>query len=234
MRTTTSVWQVEKDTFDGHTYLRITSGKWFYDPDNNRVVVPSTYKDPDSHNEISIWDMNSNLYGDPNSTFALKTLPNSLSVEYFVGNGMAIDVPIKAVGPGPSYQLEAECVQFIHNHSDDNQAAPTGVVSDPMPDMGESVPLKTNNNQRVPLKWQVYNHEPLYWDRSVRWLIGDELKAGAWSDDAVLGVFSGGKGGNTSDLGAGAAARRGCERHRHVLRSPNTILSGQSTFTLRQ
>jgi hypothetical protein len=155
------VWEVEKDTFDGHDYLRIKSGRWFYDPDNNRVVLPSTYKDPDSHDELNIWDLNSNLYGDPNTIFSLKTLPSTLSVEYFVGNGMPIEVPVTAVGPGPSYQLEAECVQFIHNHSDDAQAAPAGISSDPMPDMGSSLPLKTNNLNTVPLKWQVYNHEPL-------------------------------------------------------------------------
>jgi hypothetical protein len=221
------VWQVEKDTFDGQDYLRITGGAWYYDYKSNRLVFPDHYVDPVSGDNVSIWSINSSLYGDPNKTFNVKTLPNMVLCEYFVGNGMPIDVPITSYGPGPSYQLEAESVSFIHNHSDDNQTAPAGITSDPMPDMGESVPLKTNNNQRVPLKWQVYNHEPLYWDRSVRWLIGDELKAGAWSDDAVLGVFSGGKGGNTSDLGAGAALGGAVKGTATFYGAPNTILSGQ-------
>ncbi len=222
------LWGVAKDSVGGRQYLRLTAGQWFYDYQTNVVRFPVYYRDPDSHELVSVWQMNSALYLDPDNPFLLKTLPQLCSVEYITGLGVPIDVTAVAAGSGPSYQLEGECVQFISGESDNDSATPpAGVTSDRLPSMGDSVPLKNRSGQTMAMKWHVYNHSPLFWGPSVGWIVGNELPAGGWGDAATMGLFTGNHGFNTADLGPGAALGGTVSGTVTLYGSPSTILSGQ-------
>lgn len=228
-------WTVEKDSFNEIDYLRITAGMWYYDFTMNTINISPYYKDPDTGNLIPLWTINTALYNSLTTQFTLKTLPNMLVVQYYTGNGMPVDVAVTSIGAGPSYQLEAESVQFIAQTGDDG--LPPGMTSDPLPSMGMSVPLKTNNNQRVALNWQVYNHQPLVWGaNSLQWLVGDELGPGAWGRDDLFNVMTGGLGdsidkigypdGEGGTLGQSPIIGGGVAGTCTLYGAPNTILSG--------
>jgi hypothetical protein len=230
---TTFYFTAASDTFDNHTYLKLTQGMWYYDYTNNTIVIPTQYKDPTTSNMVSLWSMNQTLYSDPANNFTLKTLPNMLLVEYFVGNGTSIDVQVKAIGQGPSYQLEPDSVCFIVGEGlGAGQAPPVGHTSDPMPSMGMSVPLKTNSGERVALHWQVYNHGPLVWDnlnnQYVSWIVGDELGAQQWGQGDIFNVMTGGLGDSLDQIGivSGGAIGGFVTGTCTIYGAPNTILSG--------
>lgn len=220
-------WTVVNDTFDGITYQRIVGGKWYYDSSRNIIVTPVYYLDPEDDTLKGIWNLNLDLYQNENNTFNLKTLPSLIYVEFIVSNGVSVDVKVTACGAGPSYQLEPECVTVIKNHSnDDTDAAPEGFESESLPDRGESVRLKLKNNERVPLKWMVYNHEPIIWKNSVAWVVGDEALPAGWGD-GIYDVFTG-NGRRISEIKPNNGARIGGLATGKVTLygSPNTILSG--------
>jgi hypothetical protein len=221
------LWSVEKDRFNGRDYLRVNGGMWFYDYQSNCIVLPTYYRDPDSHNLVSIWQLNQTLYLDKVNLFTLKTLPSNIGVEYIVGLGASIDLACTAHGPGPSYQLEAECVQFISGESDgDTVPLPSGASSDKLPAIGDSVPLKNRRGDTMPMKWHVYNHSPIYWPSSVGWLVGNELPPGGWGDNQLMNVLTGNHGFNTADMGPGAVIGGIATGTVTLYGSPNTILSG--------
>jgi hypothetical protein len=225
---TTFVWTITQDTYDGRTYKRITAGKWYYDFDQNRVVLPTQFVDQYDGNKLkNIWDLNLELYNTATNPLPVKTLPSSLFVEYLVGLGVPVDVDAAAFGPGPSYQLEREAIRFIAGHSDNDTVNAPGPF-DPMPSMGDSVRLKNNDGNRIPMKWHVYNHDPMTWQTSVAWLVGDELGAGEWDDNSMLGVFSGKRGPDMSNLGPGAALGGKAAGTVTFYGSSSTILSGQA------
>jgi len=217
--------------------LEIVGGKFYYDSRNNAIVVPLYYMDPDTNQKVSIWQLNAALYDDPNIAFKLQTLPGELRVDYFSGNGLSVTVPVEACGTGPSYQLDRECVCFIANHSNDVEASnlPPFVQSDSgtLPDMGTSEAIttfgpdgKANGSQAHPLKWLVYNHDPIIGGTNVGWLVGDELGPSKWSDSDILSLLTGGHAGMTSNLGHGAVLGGKATGEVTLYGLPNTILSG--------
>ena len=227
-------WDVKKTTYGPWTYLEVTGGKFFYDFKRRTVIVPTTYLDPDTQEEQSVWAINEALYNDVDKNFSIPTLPNRVTIEYFTGTGLSVEVPVEAHGAGPSYQLDRECVSFIAREGSDDETVPGDVQSNPsqvLPDMGFTTPLSTNDNQKAKLHWQVYNHDPIVWDNStgknVGWLVGDELPANGWDDNTVLGVFSGGHGRDMSDLGPGAKLRGVATGAVTLYGMPNAILSGK-------
>jgi hypothetical protein len=220
-------WTVTDDTFDGVAYKRITAGKWYYDADQNRIIIPSTWLDTGV--ERSIWELNGDLYADVNSIFGIKTLPSMLTLEYFTGIGMPVEVSAEACGLGPSYQLEPECVQFIVGENDSGAGAiPSGFANDGMPPMGLSVPLKTNGSQRFQLKWHVYNHTPMTWDsKGMSWLVGDELPPQGWGDDKIFNIFTG-NGKRMDEINNDGAIRGKASGTVTFYGTPSTMLSGSA------
>jgi hypothetical protein len=224
-------WTVRATNFDGVNYYEIAEGQWYYDYTLNQIVVPTTYLDPADGKLKNIWTLNADKYDDPNHPLQIKTLPTSMSVEYFVGAGVPVDVDVTAFGRGPSYQLDRECVCFIAGVNDDN-APPTDPIgsSDPLPVIGQSVPLKNKAGERVNLTWMVYNHQPLVWNNdnniSMGWLSGDELGAGQWGDSAIMDLFTGRHGDQVSNLGENAIVSGTVTGKVTLYGSPSTILSG--------
>jgi hypothetical protein len=223
----TFYWEVANDTYDGVTYYKITKAKWFYDYQRNTVVIPGVFKDPADNQLKSIWTLNEEKYLAAQNPLQVKTLPLMGLVEYITGVGVPIDVSVQSHGNGPSYQLDRESVCFILGESSDTISPPVGLSQyDGLPTMGDSVRLANKSGTRLPMKWHVYNHDPLVWKPSVAWLAGDELGAGKWSDSDVMGLFTGNRGSAVSELGPGASIGGPVTGDVTLYGSPNTILSG--------
>lgn len=222
-------WDVADTIFAGTTYKRIVSGQFYYDYTRNSIRVPTEFKDEDG-NTGSIWTLNDDLYDE--DLLRLTTKPSSITMEYITGLGQPITLGCQATGPGPSYQLDRECVCFIAGSSapsDDTVLTPGGEVSEPLASMGDSVRLNNLNGQRVPLYWHVYNHSPLVWNPEFGWLIGNELgpAAATSSDDDIMSVYTGGVGRRVSDITSGGAYLRGTVAGEVTLYGPpNTFVSG--------
>jgi hypothetical protein len=224
-------WEVKKVLYDGVTFLKITRGSWVYDYNKNAVIVPSKYRDPDSGQYLPVWDLNEELYTSQTTQFAIQTRPSQIQVQYLTGVGVPVDVKVTAIGSGPSYQLEPDSVCNIVGETEAPQGLPPAItLITPMPPMGDSVKLKNRQGLRFPMKWQVYNHKPLIWDntnnQNMLWLEGNELKAGQWSDSAVMDLYTGNKGWSVSDLGPNARIGGRVTGEVTMYGSPNTILSG--------
>ena len=222
------LWEVEAVTWGGVQYLEIKGGKYAFDHRCNSIIIPAHFIDPTSGARTSIWALNEDLYNDAFSNFDLQTLPRQLMVEYFTGLGIGITVNVEAAGLGPSYQVETDSVCFIAGHSDDIETTPAYVRSNAsvLPPMGNSMRIATHDDQPFPLLWHVYNHEPIIWDYDMRWLTGDELGKGEWGDSDLMGIFSGRKGKDLSELGPNAALRGKATGKVTLYGMPNCILSG--------
>ena len=61
-------WTTRQVTFGGNTYLEISGGKFYFDYGANSIVIPDQYLDPTDGNLYSVWELNSDLYGDPNGS----------------------------------------------------------------------------------------------------------------------------------------------------------------------
>jgi len=224
------VWEVEESVYAGFTYLRIKGGKWFYDYSRNVVVLPSLYRDPSGLN-ADLFDLNGGLYNNPDSGFNLQTRPSMLHVEYFSGLGIPVETACKAWGPGPSYQLDSECVCFIKGSSDpgdDTEALPQGESSDTLAAMGYSVRLKNNGGTKIPLYWGVYNHRPIFWKSELGWIAGNEL--GSQGNDSSIGdLFTGGKGMAVADIedGSDAVIKGFATGALTLYGPPNALVSGR-------
>lgn len=196
-------WQLQLDTSDGIDYLKVTGGSWYYDWSSGEMVVPATGVHPVSGQAVPIASLNDAAYA---AGLAIDTRPSAVTAEYFSGAGVAIEVPIEAVGDGPSYQLEPECVCFHTGNAtaeDQNDYPEAFDDAAPPPLMGQSAPLAALDGGRVDLQWQVYNHAPIIWEPQIGWLVGDELPAAGWDDGSVLGLFSGGRGSLISEASGG-------------------------------
>jgi hypothetical protein len=222
------LWEVVKDSY-GAPHLEISGGRFYFDSVNNQILLPTQYADPDTGELKNIWEMNNDLYLDPQSDFDLSTQPRQLRVEYMWGTGVRLDVPVVAAGTGPSYQVDKEAICFIAGHGTDTEDVPGYVQTNAaqvLPNMGFSEKISTNGGNPLQLYWQVYNHEPVIWDRSLGWLVGDELGPGASDDESILSVFSGGNGSDLSEIGPGGALTGKANGKVSLYGLPNTILSG--------
>ena len=220
-------WTVAKYTYDGNTYLRITGCNWAYDYNLNQITLPTVYKDPATNVYLPIWNLNADLYASQTANFTLKTLPCTIYIEYLQGCGVPIEVDCTAIGPGPSYQLEPDCVCFIVGDPTQSPNLPQTITTyDVLPTMGQSVPLKNRQGLPIDMQWQVYNHKPLVWGGGMGWLVGDELGAGNWGDSSVMDVYTGNQGFNVADLGPNATIGGTVTGQVTLYGLPNTILSG--------
>ena len=219
-------WSVYAVTRAGVTFYKVNSGVWYYDYSLNLFRVPSTYLDPVTKERKSIWELNIDLYNNRDTPFKVSTVPTRVAFEYITGCGVPVNVPVEAMQSGPSYQLDRECIQFVCDTS--NNITPPHWQGNLayMTDFGQSVRLKNLNGQRMNMMWQVYNHDPIIWKPSVKWLTGGELGDGQWDDMSIMGIFSGGHGVNLSDPGPEAALQGNATGTVTFYGSPNTILYG--------
>lgn len=217
-------WSTETVSYAGKTFRRITAGQWYYDNQRNVIVVPTTF-DLDG-TATSIWDLNQGLYtaADP---LLIDTLPSKLTLEYFTGLGVAVDVDIEAHGIGPSYQLEPECIGFIANNTDDTERVPSDIRSDTLPELGMSVRLAALGGERMRLRWGCYNHIPVLWTRSVGWVSGNELPAGGWNENTIMSLWTGNQGYEVSKVKAGAFIRGKATGVATLYGAPGVMLSGE-------
>ncbi len=213
-------WTVATQTYGGVTYKRITAGKWLYDYNRNHIVVPTTYLD-DQGKPQSIWGLNASLYAD--RTLLVDTLPSKISLEYFSGLGVPVEVSVTAHGAGPSYQLDRECVANVAQTGD---VVPIGVLTSQLPTMGQSVRLHNLSGERYTLQWRCYNHAPILWESNVAWLSGNELGAGAWDENSVCSAYTGGHGKTVSDLGPYSIIKGKATGKVTLYGAPGVFLSG--------
>jgi len=235
------VWTIYPITYDGVTYYQVKSGRWFHDHASNSIKLPHLCRieqggqiltNAQTGDPVTIWDLNASLYA--SRALQVATVPSTVTFEYWRGIGQPMNVGVTAVGDGPSYQLDRECVNFIAGHSlvggsVDSEPLPEGMTSDVIPYAGQSVRMARANTQdkRVTLDWHVYNHEPLVWPSTVGWLSGNELGPGQWDDNSVMGLFTGhGNGFNTADLGPHARLGGRVRGGVTMYGPPNSILSG--------
>lgn len=217
------LWEVAPDHFDGRPFLQVVGGRWFYDWAENKVVVPSAFRDPADGRLRSIWELNADLYA-AEEALPIKTLPSRVEVQYLTGLGVASDVAVAAEGPGPSYQLEAESVCFVADAAGNGADLPGAGSS--LPAVGDSVRLARRGGLRRPMQWHCYNHQRLVWEPQVGWLVGDELPAGGWGDHDVANLFTGRHGDNLSDLGPGSPVGGTVEGAVTLYGASETLISG--------
>lgn len=217
------VWTTTNVTIGTVTYKKITGGKWYFNQTTAMIMVPGSYMDGSIRK--SIWTINQALYAgtDP---LLIDTQPSKITIRYFTGMGVSVDVPITAYGVGPSYQVDRECICFVANNTPDTDTLPTWVVSDQLPTMGQSVKLVAKNNTRETLSWRCYNDDLVVWEPKIGNLTGDELPQNGWDDLSVLNLYSGNHGTTMSDIGTQGFISGYASGKVTLYGAPGVILSG--------
>jgi hypothetical protein len=222
---TNFIWKTEtrNDPLSGQDYQYVIGGSYFFDRSAIATIVPSRWKNDDTGESGSIWSLNNNL--DPEN-FEIQTIPQFIEVRYFTGIGLPITVDCKAVGSGPSYQVEKEAVHVIQGYEETGTNTPGGIpeTTGNLPNLGKTVKLGSGFSTKKDLKWQVYNHSPLYGRFEMGYLIGNELGASQWQESDIANLF----GGDTQENPGAATKISGTvEGELTFYGAPNSIISGE-------
>jgi hypothetical protein len=189
-------WQIEKvsDDITGNKYWNIISGKYYFSPESRTITIPTICKVDSNSEEHLLWYLNSEY---SSGEIPEGIIPTFLEISYFGGIGIPVELNVKALGTGPSYQVEKDSVCNIAFNEppntrtiSDDKVPSDGVV---LPDMGDSSKLlnDTTKISREKLYWSVTNPQPLVGDFNVDFFVGNELPPAGWNDSSIEKFFGG-------------------------------------------
>ena len=187
------VWKLERvvDNTTNVEYYNIISGVYYYMPEERKIMFPSVcvYEE----DKILLWTLNAEV-----GNFSLiggSKIPNFIQINYLKGMGASVELPIEAIGTGPSYQVEKEAVCYISSYEFDNTKTPDLIPQSTaeLPPMGYSAKYATDAKEvkKEKLTWMVYNHKPLYGDFYLNYLVGNELPKAGWTEGDIERLFGG-------------------------------------------
>jgi hypothetical protein len=189
----------------------IVGGACYYDRATNSVEFPTVYGSGAS--PANIWDIDGAINPD--------SVPVSLEVRYFTGNGTTVETTAFAVGTGPSYVVERDAVCNILGCEPAGETPPAVVgipaaAPSPFPDPGWSLPI---HGAARKLQWTCYNTTRMDGDFSIGYIKGDELGASKWNEGDMAALFGG-----SDQIMAGIPDASG--------NVPKTLISGTASGTV--